>query len=92
MVGSNSRPAISVDASPLVGALCTKLESVCHSPQREKGKVTVSRWRVILDEYHHNRSLVTLHDRLMTNTNIKLYELNQTTHMTWYITLELLYH
>lgn len=82
MVGGNSGPATAVDASPLVGALCDKLESVCPSPQKSKGK-KISRWRVILDKYHHIRNLVTLHDRLMHRTNIQLYELNQTTLLKW---------
>lgn len=83
MVGGNSGPATSVDASPLVEAICLKLESICHSPQKVKGRKTVSRWKVILDKYHHIRNLVTLHDRLMATTNLQLYELNQTTLLTW---------
>ncbi|KAJ7357856.1 hypothetical protein OS493_022674 [Desmophyllum pertusum] len=83
MIGSNSGPATTVDTSPLVEALCTKLESVCPSPKGHKGK-TISRWRVILDKYHHIRNLVTLHNRLMTRTNIQLYELNQTTLLGWW--------
>ena len=82
MVGGNSSPATHVNASPLVEAICVKLEATYHSPQRCNGK-SVSRWRIILDKYHNIRNLVTLHDRLMNATNIQLYELNQTTLLTW---------
>ena len=78
MVGGNSGSATHVDASPLVEAICVKLEATYHSPLRRNGK-SVSRWRLILDI----RNLVTLHDRLMNATNIQLYELNQTTLLTW---------
>ena len=82
MVGGNSGPATHVDASPLVEAICVKLEATHHSPLRRNGK-NVSRWRLILDKYHNIRNLVTLHDRLMNATNIQLYEVNQTTLLTW---------
>ena len=71
-----------VDASPLVEAIFVKLEATYHSPQRRNGK-SVSRWRLILDKYHNIRNLVNFHDRLMNATNIQLYELNQTTLLTW---------
>ena len=48
MVGGNSGPATSVDASPIVEALCVKLEAATPSPKRQQGKNT-SRWRLILD-------------------------------------------
>jgi hypothetical protein len=54
------------------------LESVFHSPQKKDDK-TISRWRLIFGAYHHIRELVTLNDRIMENTNLQLYELNQTT-------------
>ena len=82
MVGGNSGPATHVDASPLVEAIYVKLEATYHSPLRRNGK-SVSRWRLILDKYHNIRNLVTLHDRLMNATNIQLYEVNQTTLLTW---------
>ena len=82
MVGGNSGPATSVDACPIVEALCVKLEAATPSPKKQQGKST-SRWRLILDKYHHIRTLVTLHDRLMAKTNLQLYELNQTTLLTW---------
>ena len=82
MVGGNSGPATHVDASPLVEAICVKLEATYHSPLTRNGK-SVSRWRLISDKYHNIRNLVTLHDRLMNATNIQLYEVNQTTLLTW---------
>ena len=36
MVGGNSGPATHVDASPLVEAICVKLEATYHSPLRRK--------------------------------------------------------
>ena len=83
MVGGNSGPATAVDASPVVEALCVKLETAFHTPEKIDGR-TVSRWRRILTSYHHIRELVTLNDKTMKNTNIQLYELNQTTLMKWY--------
>ena len=83
MVGGNSGPATEVKASPLVECLCKKLQSVFNSPQKKDGK-SVSRWRLILGAYHHIRQLVTLNSAIMDNTNIQLYELNQTTLIKWY--------
>jgi hypothetical protein len=83
MVGGNSGPATAVHTSPIVESLCKKLESVFHSPQKKDNK-TISRWRLIFGAYHHIRELVTLNDRIMENTNIQLYELNQTTLLKWY--------
>jgi hypothetical protein len=68
---------------PAGRSLCKKLESVFHSPQKKDGK-TISKWRLILGAYHHIRELVTLNDRIMENTNLQLYELNQTTLLKWY--------
>lgn len=50
MVGGNSGPATSVDASSIVEALCVKLEAATPSPKKQQGKNT-SRWRFILDKY-----------------------------------------
>lgn len=83
MVGGNSGPATSVDVSPIVESICAKLEAAIPSPKKQQGKISTSRWRLILDKYHHIRNLVTLHDRLMAKTNLQLYELNQTTLLAW---------
>ncbi len=83
MVGGNSGPATAVDTNRIVECLCKKLESVFHSPQKKDSK-TISRWRLILGAYHHIRELVTLNDAIMENTNIQLYEINQTTLLKWY--------
>ena len=61
MTGGNSGPATHVDASPLVEAICVKLEATYLSPQRHNGK-SISRWRLIQDKYHNIRNLVTLLD------------------------------
>ena len=84
MVGANSGPATAVSASPIVECLCKKLESFFHSPQKRDRK-TISRWRLVLGAYHHIRELVTLNDKIMKNTNLQLYELNQATLLKWYI-------
>ena len=86
MVGGNSGPATSVDASPLVEAICSKLEAAYSSSQKRQGK-SFSRWKVILDKYHHIRTLMTHHDRIMQKTNIQLYKLNQTTLLAWCVLL-----
>ncbi len=59
------------------------LEKHFVSPQKQDGR-TISRWRRILTSYHNIRELVTIHDDVMTTTNLQLYELNQTTLMKWY--------
>ena len=83
MVGGNSGPATAVDASPVVEQLVVLLEKHFVSPQKQDGR-TISRWRRILTSYHNIRELVTIHDDVMTTTNLQLYELNQTTLMKWY--------
>ena len=45
-----------VDASPLV--------------EGHDGK-SISRWTLILDKYQNIKNLVTLHDHLMSSTNLK---------------------
>ena len=82
-MGSNSGPATAVVASPIVECLCKKLQSAFNSPQKKDGR-TISRWRLILDAYHHIRELVTTNDTIMEQTNLQLYELNQTTLLKWY--------
>lgn len=86
MVGGNSGPATAVDTSPLVEAICVKLEAKYHSPNKQQGK-SVSRWKIILDKYHNIRNLVTRHDHLMEKTNLQLCKLNQTTLVAWYVQL-----
>jgi hypothetical protein len=83
MVGGNSGPATSVDASPVVEELIVLLEKHYVSSERKDGR-TITRWRRILTSYHNIRELVTVHDLVMRNTNLQLYELNQTTLMIWY--------
>lgn len=83
MVGGNSGPATSVSLSPIVEALCSKLEATHHTAQKIDGQ-TVSRWRLILTDYHHIRELVMLDNTITKDTNLQLYELNQTTLMNWY--------
>lgn len=86
MVGGNSGPATTVSSNPIVEELCKKLESAIHSPKKIDGR-SVSRWRLILDAYHHIRDLVTLNDKIMSETNIQLYEINQSTLLKWYATV-----
>ena len=83
MVGGNSGPATAVNASPVVQCLCKKLEREFYSSQKKEGK-TISRWRLILDAYHHIRGLVMLNNSIMTETNLQLYEIHQTTLLKWY--------
>ena len=83
MVRENSGPATAVVASPLVKQVIVLLEKNDVSPEKKDGR-TVSRWRRVLTSYQNIRELVTTHDRLMKETNLQLYEINQTTLMKWY--------
>lgn len=78
MVGGNSGPSTSVENSPLVEAIITKLEQKFSSPSKSPNGKSLSRWKKILDANHHIQNQVVLHDRVMAVTNIQLYELNQT--------------
>ena len=81
-MGGDSGPAAAVDTSPVVEQLICKLVNHFVSPTKVNGK-SLSRWRQILTSYHHIRELVTMHDNIMRQTSIQLYELNQTTLMKW---------
>jgi hypothetical protein len=82
MVGGDSGPATAVNASPVVEQLVSQLEKHYVSSTKVNGR-SVSRWRRILTSYHNIRELVTMNDMIMKETNIQLYELNQTTLMKW---------
>ncbi|CAB3994605.1 Hypothetical predicted protein [Paramuricea clavata] len=83
MVGGDSGPATAVDVSPVVEQLVSQLEKHFVSPIKVDGR-SVSRWRRILTSYRNIRELVTMHDLIMKETNIQLFELNQTTLMKWW--------
>jgi hypothetical protein len=82
MVGGDSGPATAANASPVVEQLVSQLEKHYVSSTKVNGR-SVSRWRRILTSYHNIRELVTMNDLIMKQTNIQLYELNQTTLMKW---------
>ena len=81
-MGGDSGPATAVNTCPMVEELISQLVEHFVSPTKIDGKC-VSRWRQVLTTYHHMRELTTMHDMIMKQTNIQLYELNQTTLMKW---------
>lgn len=58
--------------------ICIRLCGVHPSPKR-KGKGAVSRWSLILRDYHKIRELVIDNARVMQGTEIQLVEVNQNT-------------
>ncbi|XP_036943166.1 uncharacterized protein LOC119012990 [Acanthopagrus latus] len=76
-------PAQWPSTSRLVEAICTKLCSLHKSPTKKSG-VSTPRWSKILDSYHHIRELVLNTPRLMAETTLQLFELNQKTLIQWF--------
>ncbi|KAL1269659.1 hypothetical protein QQF64_031948 [Cirrhinus molitorella] len=62
-----------------VTPLCT-----LHKSPTKKAGVCTPRWSKILSDYHHIRELVLNSRRLMDETMIQLFELNQKTLIQWF--------
>ncbi|XP_036943164.1 uncharacterized protein LOC119012987 [Acanthopagrus latus] len=83
LIGHPGGPAQWPSTSRLVEAICTKLCSLHKSPTKKSG-VSTPRWSKILDSYHHIRELVLNTPRLMAETTLQLFELNQKTLIQWF--------
>lgn len=82
LIGHPGGPAQWPSTSRLVEAICTKLCAV-HKSTSKKAGVRTPRWSKILTDYHHIRDLVLGSRRLMDETVIQLFELNQKTLIQW---------
>lgn len=82
LIGHPGGPAQWPSTSRLVEAICTKLCALHKSPTKKAG-VCTPRWSKILSDYHHIRELVLNNRRLMDETMIQLFELNQKTLIQW---------
>ncbi|XP_073802863.1 uncharacterized protein [Danio rerio] len=83
LIGHPEGPAQWPSTSRLVEAICTKLCAV-HKSTSKKAGVRTHRWSKILTDYHHIRDLVLGSRRLMDETVIQLFELNQKTLIQWF--------
>lgn len=84
LIGHPGGPAQWPSTSRLVEAMCIKLCALHKSSSRKAG-VSTPRWTKILDAYHHVRELVLNTPRVMADTTIQLFELNQRTLIQWYV-------
>ncbi|XP_042627584.1 uncharacterized protein LOC109091091 [Cyprinus carpio] len=83
LIGHPGGPAQWPSTSRLVEAICMKLCALHKSPTKKAG-VCTPRWSKILSDYHHIRELVLNSRRLMDETMIQLFELNQRTLIQWF--------
>lgn len=81
-LGTGSGPAQWPNASRLVEAICIRLCALIPSPVRTEGR-TMTRWASIMAEYNAIRDLVLASPRVMRETEIQLFLLNQKTLIHW---------
>lgn len=82
LIGHPGGPAQWPSTSRLVEAMCIRLCALHKSTTRKAG-VSTPRWSMILSDYHHIRQLVLNSPRLLGETTIQLFELNQRTLIQW---------
>eukprot|EP00063_Salmo_salar_P072061 XP_014046896.1 PREDICTED: uncharacterized protein LOC106600079 isoform X2 [Salmo salar] len=82
LLGLNSGPANWPGTSRLVEAICSQLCQI-HPSATQSAGVKKSRWALILADYVAIREAVLNSPRLMAQTNIQLFELNQRTISQW---------
>ncbi len=83
VLGTSSAPAQWPDCCRLVETIFVRLCTVHPSPKR-KGKGTLSRWSLILQDYRRIRQLVLGNSLVMGGTSMQLVEVNQNTLIQWY--------
>ncbi|XP_069545914.1 uncharacterized protein [Brachyistius frenatus] len=82
LLGLNSGPANWPNASRPVEAVCSQLCHL-HPASTWSGRITRSRWSLVLQDYVAVREAVLASPRLMAQTSIQLFELNQRTLSQW---------
>ncbi|XP_030589839.1 uncharacterized protein LOC115783243 [Archocentrus centrarchus] len=83
VLGLNSGPASWPNASRLVEAICSQLCRLHPAATRVRG-ILRTRWSLILTDYVAIKEAVLTSPRLMAQTNIQLFELNQRTLSQWF--------
>eukprot|EP00063_Salmo_salar_P065245 XP_014040080.1 PREDICTED: uncharacterized protein LOC106593263 [Salmo salar] len=83
LLGLNMGPASWPGTSRLVEAICRQLCQI-HPSATQSAGVKKSRWALILADYVAIREAVLNSPRLMAQTNLQLFELNQKTISQWY--------
>lgn len=83
VLASTASPAQWPDCCCLVEAIFTRLCHIHRSPRR-KGKGSLSRWSLILEDYHKIRLLILSNGAIMQDTTLQLVEVNQTTLVQWH--------
>ncbi|XP_036070243.1 uncharacterized protein LOC118599391 [Oryzias melastigma] len=85
LLGLNASPANWPDASRLVEAICSQLCRLHPSATRTRG-VLKTRWSLVLGDYVAIREAVLGSPRLMAQTGLQLFQLNQRTPSQWFST------
>ncbi|XP_054867674.1 formin-A-like [Amphiprion ocellaris] len=83
LLGQNAGPANWPSASRLVEAICSQLCRL-HPATARVGGVPKTRWSLVLTDYVAIREAVLVCPRLMAQTTIQLFELNQRTLSQWF--------
>ncbi|KAA8578286.1 hypothetical protein FQN60_016780, partial [Etheostoma spectabile] len=83
LLGPNSGPANWPSASRLVEAICSQLCQL-HPKGTRSGGIRRDRWALVLSDYVAIRAAVLASLRLMAQTDIQLFELNQRTLSQWF--------
>lgn len=83
VLGASSAPAQWPDCCRLVETIFIRLCTIHPSPKR-KGKGTLSRWSLILQDYRRIRQLVLGNSLVMGGTSMQLVEVNQKTLIQWF--------
>ncbi|KAJ4938234.1 hypothetical protein JOQ06_002859, partial [Pogonophryne albipinna] len=83
LLGLNSGPATWPSTSRLVEAICSQLCRL-HPAATRFGGIMRTRWFLILTDYVAIREAVLASPRLMAQTDIQLFELNQRTLSQWF--------
>ncbi|XP_034529153.1 uncharacterized protein LOC117804844 [Notolabrus celidotus] len=83
LLGASSAPAQWPNCCRLVENIFIRLCSIHQGPVR-RGKTAVSRWSLILRDYHRIRQLVLGNSLVMQQTAIQLVEVNQNTLIQWF--------
>ncbi|XP_076848241.1 uncharacterized protein LOC143493605 [Brachyhypopomus gauderio] len=83
VLGSSGSPAQWPDCCRLIESIFIRLANIHRSP-KTLGKVSVSRWALMLEDYRKIRQLVLNNGTVMEQTTLQLVEVNQKTLMQWY--------
>ncbi|XP_067281054.1 uncharacterized protein [Pseudorasbora parva] len=83
VLASTASPAQWPDCCRLVEAIFIRLCHIHQSPKK-KGKGSLSRWSLILNDYRKIRQLILSNGAIIQDTTLQLVEVNQTTLVQWH--------